>query len=77
MSGKYIVVFKSSASKEDIEKFAQTVSGDGGEVTHRYDSLMKGFAATLNEKTLQQFQSLQSEDDSIIDYIGGHLIGPR
>ncbi|KAJ7178536.1 protease propeptide/inhibitor [Mycena crocata] len=86
MSGKYIVVFKSTASQAAIDKFAETVSSDGksssahqvhdrnpahlgGEVTHRYDTLMKGFAAKLNENTLAKFNSLQAESDSIIDYI--------
>ncbi|KAJ7703205.1 hypothetical protein B0H17DRAFT_1042250 [Mycena rosella] len=69
MSEKYIVVFKSTASQEDIDKFAESVSSDGGEVIHRYDSTMKGFAAKLSPNTLTKFNSLQAEKDSIIDYI--------
>ncbi|KAJ7167372.1 protease propeptide/inhibitor [Mycena crocata] len=69
MSGKYIVVFKSTASEAAIDKFANTVNSDGGEVTHRYDTLLKGFAAILNKNTLAKFNSLQAESDSIIDYI--------
>ncbi|KAJ6586919.1 hypothetical protein DFH09DRAFT_238227, partial [Mycena vulgaris] len=42
----------------------------GGEVTHRYDTVMKGFAAKLNEKTLTSFNSLQAEANNPIDYIG-------
>ncbi|KAJ7084383.1 hypothetical protein B0H15DRAFT_393258 [Mycena belliarum] len=69
MSGKYIVVFKSTATKEEIDKFAETVNGDGGEVTHRYDTLMKGFAATLAPNTLASFNSNLQAADSPIDYI--------
>jgi len=69
MSEKYIVVFKSGTSQEAINKFADTVNSDGGEVTHRYDTILKGFTAKLSPNTLANFNSLQAQDDSIIDYI--------
>ncbi|KAJ6612701.1 hypothetical protein B0H10DRAFT_2222891 [Mycena sp. CBHHK59/15] len=62
--GKYIVVFKPTTSQEEVDKFAQTVHDDGGEVTHHYGSLLKGFAAKLTSKTLQQFSF-----NDVIDYI--------
>ncbi|KAJ7777986.1 hypothetical protein DFH07DRAFT_951067 [Mycena maculata] len=73
MAAKYIVVFKPSASQEQIDSFAKTVSEDGkslfrGEVTHKYSTTLKGFAATLTENTLAKFNSLQPGED-IIDYI--------
>jgi len=69
MSGKYIVVFKHTASKEDIDKFAESVTDDGGEIIHKYETGLKGFAANLSENTLAKFNSFQKESDSIIDYI--------
>lgn len=63
-------MFKSTASQQQIDDFAQTVSQDGGEVVHKYGTVMKGFAAKLNANTLAKFNSLQEEPDSIIDYIG-------
>ncbi|KAJ7783175.1 protease propeptide/inhibitor [Mycena metata] len=69
MSGKFIITFKSSATKEQIDEFAATVKSEGGEVGHRYDTVMKGFSATLSEKTLTKFNSLQAEADSPIDFI--------
>ncbi|KAJ7925296.1 hypothetical protein B0H13DRAFT_2314791 [Mycena leptocephala] len=90
MSGKYIVVFKPTASKEAITEFLNNFKGnlqsDGKfcsvhrvtcqklkpaseKVNHEYDTIMKGFAATLNQNTLTKFQSFQAEPDSIIDFI--------
>ncbi|KIM78928.1 hypothetical protein PILCRDRAFT_824052 [Piloderma croceum F 1598] len=70
MSGdkKYIVIFKDSATKDDIERYADGVQQDGGgKVVHRYDTILKGFAATMSESHLSALQSnLQS---SPIDYI--------
>jgi len=70
MSGekKYIVVFKDSATEDDIERYADGVEHDGGgEIIHRYDTILKGFAATMSETHLNTLQSnLQS---SPIDYI--------
>ncbi|KAG8983127.1 hypothetical protein FRB90_006294 [Tulasnella sp. 427] len=64
MSGKYIVVFKDSATQEQIEQYAEEVNNGGGEVTARYDTVIKGFAAYLTGSQLQNFQG-----DDIIDYI--------
>ncbi|KAJ7287537.1 hypothetical protein C8J57DRAFT_1284212 [Mycena rebaudengoi] len=67
-AGRFIVMFKSTATPEQIAKFAETVSTDGGQVTHNYD-IIKGFAANLNEKTLQSFQSSLQAPDNIIETI--------
>ncbi|KAF7361909.1 Protease propeptide/inhibitor [Mycena venus] len=69
MSGKYIVVFKSTASQEDISKFKETVTSEGGEIGQTFATTMKGFSATLSQKTLTQFNSLQEDPNSPIDYI--------
>ena len=42
----------------------------GGEVTHRYDAVFKGFAAKLTDQQLQGFQANLAAGDSPIDYIG-------
>ena len=61
---KYIVVFKDSATEKDIDSHIQHVKDAGGEVGHRYDSVMKGFSASLPEQLLSSFQG-----SDIIDYI--------
>ncbi|KAF8577752.1 protease propeptide/inhibitor, partial [Ramaria rubella] len=65
-SAEYIVVFKSNVSKEDIDKYADGVNENGGEVSQRYDSKLKGFAATIPDQYLLSLQSLQGD---VIDYI--------
>ncbi|KAJ3484721.1 hypothetical protein NLI96_g5450 [Meripilus lineatus] len=64
MSGRYIVVFKDSATPEQIEQYANDVHKNGGAVLNRYDSVLKGFAATIPQSFLQ---SLQGSD--LIDYV--------
>ncbi|TFL04732.1 hypothetical protein BDV98DRAFT_562747 [Pterulicium gracile] len=61
---RYIVVFKDSANKEQIQKYAQNIKESGGEIGHHYDSVMKGFSASIPASFLQQLQG-----DDIIDYI--------
>jgi len=69
MSGKYIVVFKPTASEEKINEFKAVVRDEGGEVGQTYD-LMKGFSATLAEATVTKFtNSLQEDPDSPLDFI--------
>ncbi|PSS37821.1 hypothetical protein PHLCEN_2v289 [Hermanssonia centrifuga] len=41
MSSKYIVVFKKSASQEEVQKYADEVNANGGSVTNVYDSVLK------------------------------------
>ncbi|CDO75682.1 hypothetical protein BN946_scf184941.g35 [Trametes cinnabarina] len=67
MSGRYIVVFKDHVPQSEIDKYANEVNANGGEVAQRYDNVLKGFSATIPEAYLQRLQSFQ---DSIIDYIG-------
>ncbi|KAI0315478.1 serine proteinase inhibitor IA-1 [Amylostereum chailletii] len=66
MSGKYIVVFKKTASDEVIEQHANDVAKAGGAVHSRYDTVLRGFSASIPEAHLTQLQSLQGGD---IDYI--------
>ncbi|TFK54335.1 protease propeptide/inhibitor [Heliocybe sulcata] len=67
MTGRYIVVFKQSASQEEIDKYAQDINSNGGEIKDRYDSIMKGFSATIPAQFLLQMQN--SLQDGPIDYI--------
>ncbi|KAJ8076437.1 hypothetical protein PM082_000860 [Marasmius tenuissimus] len=62
---KYIVVFKSGTSQDEIDKHADAISKNGGEVHERH-SLLKGFSASIPESQLQELQSLQG---GVIDYI--------
>ncbi|KAI0355655.1 protease propeptide/inhibitor [Trametes cingulata] len=66
MSGNYIVVFKDHVPQSEIDKYANEVNQNGGNVGQRYDNVLKGFSATIPESYLQRLQSFQ---DSIIDYI--------
>ncbi|EJD52668.1 hypothetical protein AURDEDRAFT_158401 [Auricularia subglabra TFB-10046 SS5] len=69
MSNSFIVVFKKTASPEQVEEYVNQVSSGGGEVTHRYDAVFKGFAAKLTNQQLQGFQANLAAGDSPIDYI--------
>ncbi|KAG8990811.1 hypothetical protein FRB94_013093 [Tulasnella sp. JGI-2019a] len=64
MSGNFIVVFKDSATDEQIEQYVNQVNNTGGLVTQKYDLGMRGFAANLDEAQLQSFQG-----NEIIKYV--------
>ncbi|KAI0341910.1 hypothetical protein BDW22DRAFT_1429429 [Trametopsis cervina] len=67
MSGKYIVVFKNSATPEEINKYAEDVNQNGGSVKNVWHSGLKGFSAEI---TPEYFTSLQSlTGNGPIDYI--------
>ncbi|KAI0645521.1 protease propeptide/inhibitor [Trametes meyenii] len=66
MSGKYIVVFKDHVPQSEIDKYANEVNSNGGAVGQRYNTVLKGFSATIPESYLTQLQSFQGD---IIDYI--------
>ncbi|KAL1924601.1 uncharacterized protein VTP21DRAFT_4255 [Calcarisporiella thermophila] len=50
--GKYIVVFKQDTPADVIEKAANDIKDKGGEIGHRYDSVLKGFSATVPDHHL-------------------------
>ncbi|KAF8648753.1 hypothetical protein AX16_006194 [Volvariella volvacea WC 439] len=64
MPNRYIVVFKDEVSPEAIEDYARRVRTSGGEVTHHYDLVFKGFSAVIPDSFLSALRS-----DSFIDYI--------
>jgi len=61
---EYIVVFKDSATQQQINDYANSIDSNGGRVGHRYDSVLKGFSATITNEQLNSFQG-----DDIISYI--------
>jgi len=63
---KYIVVFRDDTSKEVIENVINQINDTGGEVTNRFNSIMKGFSAKLSDVQLQSLDSLQG---GVIEYI--------
>ncbi|KAH9176416.1 hypothetical protein EDB89DRAFT_1941317 [Lactarius sanguifluus] len=70
-TGKYIVVFKKSASDEAIDQQAEQVNENGGTVEKRFNSsILKGFTAEIPATYLLTLQSCLTAADSQIDYIG-------
>jgi len=68
--GKYIVVFKNTASKEAIDKQAKQIHENGGTVGQEFNSvIMKGFSAQITDTYLLAMQSNLSAADNEIDYI--------
>ncbi|KAL5485025.1 hypothetical protein ACEPAI_7667 [Sanghuangporus weigelae] len=67
MSGNnYIVVFNDEVTQEQIDKYVQDVKEGGGQVNQRFDAILNGFSATIPDKTLDSFKSLQGD---VIKYI--------
>ncbi|TFY81758.1 hypothetical protein EWM64_g2252 [Hericium alpestre] len=67
MSGRYIVVFKKTASDADVQKYVKDVTSNGGTIHNEYTSVMKGFSAQIPDSFLQTLQS--NLQDGPIDYI--------
>ncbi|KAL1682702.1 hypothetical protein EV122DRAFT_259108 [Schizophyllum commune] len=63
---KYIVVFKQGVTKDQIQKHAEQVNQNGGEVLNVYDSILNGFSAKITPEHLQSLNSFVGDD---IDYI--------
>ncbi|KAI0793221.1 hypothetical protein C8Q75DRAFT_804037 [Abortiporus biennis] len=70
MSGKFIVIFKDSATQDQIDKYVEEVNQSGGNVSAKYDSALKGFAASIPDAYLLKLQQQSSLADSPIDLIG-------
>ncbi|KAJ3790722.1 hypothetical protein GGU11DRAFT_861108 [Lentinula aff. detonsa] len=65
----FIVTFKDSASKDEIQKFKDEVTSGGGELGRTFDGLINGFSAKIQPETLQLFQQQASISDSVIENI--------
>ncbi|KAI0743611.1 hypothetical protein C8Q80DRAFT_1182246 [Daedaleopsis nitida] len=63
---EYIVVFKDNVSDADVERHADDIAANGGEINQRYGTVLKGFAATIPESYFSSFQSLNAD---VISYI--------
>ncbi|KAH9083433.1 serine proteinase inhibitor IA-1 [Lactarius deliciosus] len=69
-TGKFIVVFKKSASDEVINDQADAVSANGGKVGNRFTStILRGFSADIPATYLLTLQNSLTAADSQIDYI--------
>lgn len=55
-SGSYIVVFKAGVAKDVVEKAIKDVEAKGGKINHRYDTVFTGFAATVPDSVLCEFE---------------------
>lgn len=69
MPTKSIVVFKESASMDDVYALIEQVKEQGGYVSNVYDAIFKGFAAVIEDDHLRSLQSLARVRGSTIDYI--------
>ncbi|KAG6812601.1 hypothetical protein H0H92_001952 [Tricholoma furcatifolium] len=71
-TGKYIVVFKDTATKEQIDDYANNVNNNGVLLIHamaHQKTKEHGFAAQIPDTYFQSLQSQSLQSDSIIDYI--------
>jgi len=64
---KSIIIFKASATTEEVHNLMEEVKQNGGYITNVYDSLFKGFAAVMSEEHLRALQA--NLRGSAIDYI--------
>lgn len=64
MSGRYIVMFKESASEAQIEQYKERLQAQGGNIYADYEPLLKGFSACVPDELIQSFTQ-----DDLIDYI--------
>ncbi|KAF8627224.1 hypothetical protein AX15_004476 [Amanita polypyramis BW_CC] len=62
--GRFIVVFKDHVTPAQVDKLAEDVNTQGGQVTARHQ-LLNGFTATLPDSLYSSFQSLTSDIESI------------
>ena len=62
--GRFIVVFKKSTPPSKIDQSIKKVEADGGKITHRYDSVLLGYAAEIPDSLLASVKGTAE-----IDYI--------
>ncbi|KAG9050747.1 hypothetical protein FS837_002691 [Tulasnella sp. UAMH 9824] len=60
----YIVVFKNSATQDEISSFIRDAKDQGAQVKHTYTNVFKGFSASMNPAHMRSLK-----DHSIIEYI--------
>ena len=65
----YIVTFKDDTTDEEIERHIEQLVQDGGVVTHRYDTVFKGYAAQIPPAFLDMLENNLQDGDGIVDAI--------
>ncbi|KAF5393532.1 hypothetical protein D9757_000578 [Collybiopsis confluens] len=73
-AANFIITFKENASGEDIQKYKDEVTSEGGEINREFNGLMTGFSAKIQPQTLQAFKEKASLDGSPIQFIGERIL---
>lgn len=63
---RYIVVFKERVNKDQVDRHADSITGNGGAIIAHLNPLLNGFSATIPDEFLQGFQS---DFEGDIDFI--------
>ncbi|KAG8721607.1 hypothetical protein FRC08_011797 [Ceratobasidium sp. 394] len=61
----YIVVFKESATKAEIDGYIARIEESGGKIKYHYDTLMKAIAASIPDSLVQSFR----QEKDVIDFM--------
>ncbi|KAI9293094.1 protease propeptide/inhibitor [Neoconidiobolus thromboides FSU 785] len=61
--GNYIVTFKSGTEDHVLESAIKDIESRGGKITHKYDTVLKGFAASVPDDHLSTLQSHEHVDN--------------
>ncbi|TFK64525.1 hypothetical protein BDN72DRAFT_846511 [Pluteus cervinus] len=69
MPGKYIVVFKKSATPDQIQEYVDSVNSNGGRVKDIWTNPLKGFSAEIPDSFVQSLQAKAFSNEDIVDYI--------
>jgi len=69
MSQSYIVVFKKDTTADQIKKYEDELTKAGGTLNQKFDTLLKGFSATIPDKLLFLWESGLTGAGSPINYI--------
>ncbi|KAJ5827213.1 hypothetical protein N7447_003976 [Penicillium robsamsonii] len=65
MPTNYVVIFKDSATTEQINAYVEQINANGGTVINRFpDMIARGFTASIADSDFQKFQS-----DPLIDRV--------
>ncbi|MFE6977192.1 hypothetical protein [Streptomyces sp. NPDC057682] len=51
------MTFKSGVTEEEVSKYAQKITGAGGEITKEYNAFINGFIAVIPDDFLVSLQS--------------------
>ncbi|CAE6480819.1 unnamed protein product [Rhizoctonia solani] len=60
----YIVMFKESTTKEQIESYINRIQESGGKIKYDYSDLMKAVAVWVPDNLVQSFAG-----DSLVEYM--------